>query len=498
MRKTISLHTLMFLLISVLSQAQSDYQQFLGLIIDEQTTKASIEALPHNYGLGTKADDVPLDYSLMAYTPTPRAQSSGTCVGFSISSALSICLFRRDSITSQAIKDENVISATFIYNNIKAPHHGCKEGARIPDGLEWLKTNGSCRAVLFEDTEENCSRLPDEAALKEAATNKIKDYISVFHPDDEDIMQKVFKTKKQLSLGTPIVIGMDMPGAFFLKHDFTKAIDLSTDTEISGGHAMCVVGYNDYMGENGAFQVMNSWGKEWGDGGFFWLSYEDYAKYVKCGFAPVLGDEQVVIGTDEDKQEITLTGEFSFRTPGGFDESGRPAFKEKAPDFNGKNYLINDWKRLKVYQLLGQGMMRNSYTYVFSIDAEDKTELHFPESTGFTDLLTADKVPLQKAIVQNEDETIIIPGEHYALQTVHLGTDNICVIYSYDEIPDIQERIEKARNSNARNIHKRVQTGFDDILIPPKDINYTKGKMGFTATSDKGTAVPIILEVVVK
>lgn len=500
MKNNVSLSVLMLLFFSSICIAQPDYQNMMGLIFDKQTEKAAKENLPSNYDLGRKADNLPLIYSLKDFAPTPRDQFEGTCVGYSISNALSICLAHSDSIVSQSDKDKNVISATFIYNNIKAENHSCKEGARIPDGFDLLKEKGSCKAILFEDTAENCNRLPnDKAVIEDAATNKIKDYISVFDPDDEDIMRKVYKTKEQLAMGLPVVIGMNMPTAFLLKHDFQKPIDLSSNTEINGGHAMCVIGYDIHRE---AFEVMNSWGKGWGNGGFFWLSFEDYAKYVKCGFAPILEDKKAAGNTSKNESVTTLTGEFSFRTPNGFDQHGKPDFKENTPEFDGKNYIINDWKRFKVYQLVGKGMKRNSYTYVFSIDAKDTVALHFPESVetlNSQDLMTADKVPLlKKAIVQDQRETIVIPGEYYALQTVYRGTDNICVIYSDNNISDIQERIEITRKSTAKNIHKRLNEGFRDILIPSKDVDYDEDKMAFTATSRRGSAVPIILQVVVK
>ena len=47
-----------------------------------------------------------------------------------------------------------------------------------------------------------------------------------------------------------------------------------------GGHAMCVIGYDDRK-FGGAFQIMNSWGPEWGKNGVGWVRYGDFKNYVR-------------------------------------------------------------------------------------------------------------------------------------------------------------------------------------------------------------------------
>jgi hypothetical protein len=55
------------------------------------------------------------------------------------------------------------------------------------------------------------------------------------------------------------------------------------ERENGGGHAMCIVAYNDTL-QGGAFKIANSWGKDWGDKGFCWLKYSDL-KYISMAFA---------------------------------------------------------------------------------------------------------------------------------------------------------------------------------------------------------------------
>jgi hypothetical protein len=48
---------------------------------------------------------------------------------------------------------------------------------------------------------------------------------------------------------------------------------------ISGAHAMCIIGYDDSK-FGGSFELMNSYGPEFGDNGFVWITYADIKKYL--------------------------------------------------------------------------------------------------------------------------------------------------------------------------------------------------------------------------
>lgn len=48
---------------------------------------------------------------------------------------------------------------------------------------------------------------------------------------------------------------------------------LTADNQIIGGHTVLIVGYDDFYLGRGALRVLNSWGSDWGDHGFFWIDY---------------------------------------------------------------------------------------------------------------------------------------------------------------------------------------------------------------------------------
>jgi len=222
-------------------------------------------------------------------------------------------------------------------------------------------------------------------------------------------------------------------------------------------------------------------------------------------------------------KEVALEGTFALRTFDGYDEDNeKPIFKQVAPVLIDDMYLFPDWNDMNSYQLVGTEMTAHSYVYVFSIDAENKTKLHFPKTTKDIDIDAAEEVPLNSIVPpiakkvsinktrktprninvsptkkEISNATMVLPNDMTALQSVHTGTDNICVIYSDNRIDNIQERIEWVRRTAQKDFNERLKAGFKDILVPNKDIKYATDGMSFTAISDKGTAVSLILNVIV-
>ena len=81
----------------------------------------------------------------------------------------------------------------------------------------------------------------------------------------------------------PVVIGA-MVGGSFMQGMMGQKVWHPTASDRNqvgfGGHAMCVIGYNDRV-EGGAFEIMNSWGPEWGQNGLAFIRYGDFKEFVR-------------------------------------------------------------------------------------------------------------------------------------------------------------------------------------------------------------------------
>jgi len=89
-------------------------------------------------------------------------------------------------------------------------------------------------------------------------------------------LKTMLEMKRSLVINGPFLAGVDVYESWFTdKTSKTGLIPLPKKSEqCEGGHAMCVVGYNDLKK---LFKFKNSWGSQWGDKGYGYLTY-DYMK----------------------------------------------------------------------------------------------------------------------------------------------------------------------------------------------------------------------------
>jgi hypothetical protein len=84
---------------------------------------------------------------------------------------------------------------------------------------------------------------------------------------------------------------------------YTSGVYKHVTGDVEGGHAVVIVGYND---ADQAFIVRNSWGPEWGEGGYFRIAYTDVSGVGRSNYAITLADPDFVkVGNPAHRQVLS-------------------------------------------------------------------------------------------------------------------------------------------------------------------------------------------------
>ncbi|MDO4747609.1 MAG: starch-binding protein [Eubacteriales bacterium] len=190
--------------------------------------------------------------------------------------------------------------------------HGTGSGTNYAQVYGILKQHG-CPTLktLPYDAKDYLSWSTDEKVWREAMRYRLADYQlfedigkdgkDITSPDDEDLLAIKTALSNGDILGCSTYITSLDKGKKKLKANanapendkYLNEQYLSALPSTEGGHRMTIVGYNDNLwcdindnnaiddGEMGALKVANSWGTNWGNKGFIWISY-DSLNDVSC------------------------------------------------------------------------------------------------------------------------------------------------------------------------------------------------------------------------
>lgn len=248
-----------------------------GLVFDDE----AYEQLPYEPVL-TKAP-LPARVSYEAYCPSIQAQGPySTCVGFACGYYLQTILeAKARGLNKRAMIDQLAFSPSYLYEKAKVQQdYSCTEGVSLVKVLQIMQQVGNTpmRSFPYPACGQKTAR-----ADQLAARFRIKGFERIFKLQDPDAV-KIRSLKKSLAEGKPSVIGMVIPASFYYTKKVWQAApgDNPQNPDLKG-HALCVIGYDDDL-HGGAFRVINSFGNDWADHGFCWITYRDLARFVKYGF----------------------------------------------------------------------------------------------------------------------------------------------------------------------------------------------------------------------
>jgi len=253
-------------------KAQYDYP--MGCELDTISSELIITTtdMPSRGGM-------PARFSLKNWAPSVKRQKLPNCTSWATAyAAMTI------SKSIEVGKKVSPFSPLCLFNRYKVqhsrPHCDTRRGSAISTSLEILKEKG---CELYSD-HPTCRNESSYKLFK----SKIFNY--------ERLSIDIYTIKNRISKYQPVVIA-------FKSHRSSRTNRLASWANesnhmggvwngrsqswlVSGGHAMCIVGYDDTK-YGGAFEIMNSWGKEWGNQGFIWVRYDDFKKVCQEAYAVI-------------------------------------------------------------------------------------------------------------------------------------------------------------------------------------------------------------------
>lgn len=164
--------------------------------------------------------------------------------------------------------DSADLSRLFVYYNIREAE-GLVEsdsGAYIRDGMKAVAKYGVCTEALWPYNIERFAVKPSSGCYVDAEKRKIVRYYK---------LTGVSQLLDAINDNRPVVFGITTYDNFDRLKGKNSVLSVPLNTsENLGGHAMCMVGYNT---NRQLFLAKNSFGTDWGDQGYCWITY-DYIK----------------------------------------------------------------------------------------------------------------------------------------------------------------------------------------------------------------------------
>jgi len=195
-----------------------------------------------------------------------------SCAAFAATAIIEFQKRKRSETTHEYDLSEALLYEISTYETNQTPSSCRQAGRRFSDIINALKSFGIPREDCHpydKVCESPPSTFGGESPLwcehwdELSSLNKIKDAVAI---DTLDL-----KALKNAIYVAPVLVGMIVFSDFFSYSGGVYEHPPSEGESIEGYHAVVLVGYND---EKNALELRNSWGEDWGEDGYAWMSYD--------------------------------------------------------------------------------------------------------------------------------------------------------------------------------------------------------------------------------
>jgi hypothetical protein len=273
--------------------------------------------------------------------------------------------------------------------------------------------------------------------------------------------------KQNLSKGSPVIIGMMVGGSFMRNmqgRDVWTPVDADYNKSGFGGHAMCVIGYDDYK-EGGCFQIMNSWGEDWGKKGIAWIRYTDFKFFnvESYGLYP-MGDANA-------KKETRFEGSFGLELNAGKRTIGLRKVTDMYFETTGKLSTSDKFKVELTNNV-------ECYTYIFGEETDGTSYTLFPYTKKHSPYCGI-------------TGTRLFPRD-YSMEPDDKGTkDKIAILITKDPI-DYDAINKKISSAPGRTYEDKVQNGLRGMF--EDNVSFSGyNTVDFSTSAHKGKGVAFVI-----
>ena len=416
---------------------------------------------------GQKFRMLPLQVSLRPYCPTPQDQAAeASCTTWATTyAALTIHHALHRNITEQHEVDKIAHSKSFVFNQLCTQDKTCTPS--VEETFNFLRTHGACLAATFRNDVPSLEK-PDNLAQTEAHDFTIDAAIEVFDPDVSiPLTRQILRLKRLIADSTPIVVGLRVPYSFYNLSQKKFAYNPNEPRD-SAAHAVCLIGYDDV---DSTFDILNSWGTGWGDGGFARLRYADLIGLMCCAYR--LSPSFVKQKKDDD----ILRGAVVLRRALRYNERLDPQFEEVRVKYDAVQHhyttVRQDWKIGAGFQLTLRQMPLNWWVYVFGINPKGEPFVFFQNKIGEE---TLDKV---------------VPADGSQLELEGGGAEFLGVVCSQAPLSNFSFFLQKLPKTNAVDFQKKLVARFEKVVS--NKVLSTNDRMGFSFSKNTPIHAALLL-----
>jgi hypothetical protein len=248
------------------------------IALDARPDRIDLRDLPYRAPMGNLPHRLPTDAQLHDHLPDYTEAGlildqgqEGACTGFGLAATVNYLLWRQ---TGMQMKKDGRVSPRMLYTLARYydewPDENY-EGSSCRGALKGWQKHGVCAETLWRDK----SIGPDG---DDWAQDAVRRPLGVYYRIEK---QSVVDMQSAICQSGAIYVSAKVHGGWsnvplshapLTSHDQLPRIRYNPEQpDILGGHAFALVGYNEH-----GFIVQNSWGKNWGAGGFAVLTYQDW------------------------------------------------------------------------------------------------------------------------------------------------------------------------------------------------------------------------------